>query len=112
VHPAYPGSFEIIAAGRPDAIVLQDAPGRNMMDGFNYPMPDVGRVIKILELLSGKKVIAITLNTENLTAEESIRYAQLYENKYHIPTFLPLLEIDRLGELVANIAVQKQILID
>ncbi|MGC8645740.1 MAG: DUF1611 domain-containing protein [Thermoplasmata archaeon] len=112
VHPAYPGSFEIIAAGRPDAIVLQDAPGRKMMDGFNYPMPDVGRVIKILELLSGRKVIAITLNTENLTAEEALRYAHQYELRYHIPTFLPLLEIDKLGELVAGIAVQKQVLVD
>ncbi|MEM0128475.1 MAG: DUF1611 domain-containing protein [Thermoplasmatales archaeon] len=112
IHPAYPGSFEIIAAGRPDAIVLQDAPGRKKMDGFDYPMPDVGRVIRILELLSNKKVIAITLNTENLTAEEALRYSQEYEMKYHIPTFLPLLEIDKLGELVANIAVKKQILID
>ncbi|MEM0126817.1 MAG: DUF1611 domain-containing protein [Thermoplasmatales archaeon] len=112
VHPAYPGSFEIIAAGRPDAIILQDAPGRKKMDGFDYPMPDVGRVIKILELLSEKKVIAITLNTENLTAEDSLRYSQEYEMKYHIPTFLPLLEIEKLGELVANIAIKKQIIID
>jgi uncharacterized NAD-dependent epimerase/dehydratase family protein len=113
VHPAYPGSYEIIAAGRPDAIILQDAPGRKFMDGFeNYPMPDTGRVIKILELLSGKRVIAITVNTQNLTAEETLQAVQEYEFKYHVPAVLPLLEIERLGELVANFAGQRQILID
>ncbi len=113
VHPAYPGSFEIIAAGRPDAIILQDAPGRKFLDGFeHYPMPDPGKVIKILELLSGKKVIAITINTQNLTAQEALHASQEYESKYHIPAIIPMLDIERLGELVADCASQRQIIVD
>lgn len=112
VHPAYPGSFEIIAAGRPDAIILQHAPGRKFMDGFEkYPMPNVGRVIKILELLSGKKVIAITINTQNLTSEETLRAVQEHESKYHIPAIVPLLEIEKLGELVSSFATKRQVII-
>jgi uncharacterized NAD-dependent epimerase/dehydratase family protein len=113
VHPAYPGSFEIIAAGRPDAIILQDAPGRKFLDGFeSYPMPDPGRVIKILELLSGKRVVAITINTQNLTAQEALQASQEYEMKYHIGAIIPMVDIERLGELVAEFASQRQIIID
>lgn len=101
VHPAYPGSFEIIAAGRPDAIILQDAPGRKFLDGFeNYPMPDVGRVITILEMLSGKKVIAITLNTEKMNDSEISTVKHEYELKYGLPVIEPLKEISKLAEVV------------
>ena len=34
MNPAYPGGFEILAAGRPDIIVLQHAPARLDYDGF------------------------------------------------------------------------------
>src|SRR5262249_23590582 len=33
-HPAYPGGFELIAAGRVDGIILQHAPKRLFYDGF------------------------------------------------------------------------------
>jgi Uncharacterized conserved protein, COG3367 len=75
-------------------------------------MPDPGKVIKILELLSGKKVIAITINTQNLTAQEALHASQEYESKYHIPAIIPMLDIERLGELVADCASQRQIIVD
>ncbi len=113
VHPAYPGSFEIIAAGRPDAIILQDAPGRKYMDGFEkYPMPDVGKVIQILELLSGKRVIAITLNSQNLTTEQLNSVAKEYETKYRIPAILPLQDIDKLADWVIFYAGKREVLVD
>eukprot|EP00913_Durusdinium_trenchii_P008994 g8460.t1 len=34
MNPAYPGGFEILAAGRPDVVVLQHAPARLEYDGF------------------------------------------------------------------------------
>ncbi len=103
VHPAYPGSFEIIAAGRPDAIILQHAPGRKFLDGFpEYPMPDVERVIKILELLSQKRVIAITFNTENLSVEEARKIGDKYERIYGLPVILPLQEPSKLADVVEN----------
>ncbi len=67
MNPAYPGGFEILAAGRPDVIVLQHAPGRKDYDGFpGYPIQPLDVQIKAIELLSGKPVIAVTINHENI----------------------------------------------
>lgn len=72
MNPAYPGGFEILAAGRPDLVVLQHAPGRREYDGFpGYPIHPLDRQIQVIELLSGKPVVAVTINHENLSAEET-----------------------------------------
>ncbi len=71
MNPAYPGGFEILAAGRPDVVVLQHAPARKEYDGFpGYPLHSLERQIEAIELLSGKHVIAITVNHEHLNKEE------------------------------------------
>ncbi len=71
MNPAYPGGFEIIAAGRPDVIILQYAPGRKDYDGFpGYPIQPLGKQIQAAELLSGKPVVAVTVNHENLDKKE------------------------------------------
>jgi uncharacterized NAD-dependent epimerase/dehydratase family protein len=67
MNPAYPGGFELLAAGRPTAIVLQHAPARREYDGFpGYELHPLEVQIQALELLSGKPVVAITLNHEDL----------------------------------------------
>ena len=39
MNPAYPGGFEILAAGRPDYVIVQHAPNRLEYDGFpGYPL--------------------------------------------------------------------------
>ncbi len=71
MNPAYPGGFEILAAGRPDAVVLQHAPGRKDYDGFpGYPIHPLAQQIQVIQLLSGKPVVAITINRENLPKEQ------------------------------------------
>lgn len=71
MNPAYPGGFEILAAGRPDIVVLQHASRRKDYDGFpGYPIHPLPVQIQAVELLSGKPVVAITLNHEDLTREE------------------------------------------
>jgi uncharacterized NAD-dependent epimerase/dehydratase family protein len=71
MNPAYPGGFEILAAGRPDAVVLQHAPARKDYDGFpGYPVHPLEKQIAAVELLSGKPVVAVTVNRENLSAAE------------------------------------------
>jgi uncharacterized NAD-dependent epimerase/dehydratase family protein len=71
MNPAYPGGFEILAAGRPDVIVLQHAPARKEYDGFPaYPLHPLEKQIQVIELLSGKPVAAITINHENLDKKE------------------------------------------
>jgi uncharacterized NAD-dependent epimerase/dehydratase family protein len=71
MNPAYPGGLEILAATRPDTIVLQHAPARKEYDGFpGYPIHTLERQIQAIELLSDKPVVAITINHEGLQDEE------------------------------------------
>ncbi len=100
MNPAYPGGFEILAAGRPDVIVLQDAPGRKEYDGFpGYPIHPLARQIEAIELVSGKPVIAITINHENLSREEVPRICEAISRVVGLPAVDVLLEgADRLVE--------------
>ena len=71
MNPAYPGGFEILAAGRPDCVILQHAPGRKEYDGFpGYPIHPIEVQIQAIEIISGKPVCAITINHENLAAHD------------------------------------------
>lgn len=70
MNPAYPGGFELLAAGRPDCVVLQHAPARREYDGFpGYVLHDLPTQIRAVELISGRPVVAITVNHEDLAAE-------------------------------------------
>ncbi len=71
MNPAYPGGFELLAAGRPDAIVLQHAPRRIDYDGFpGYRIQSLPHQIRAIEVISGKPVKAITLNHEGMRKDE------------------------------------------
>jgi uncharacterized NAD-dependent epimerase/dehydratase family protein len=71
MNPAYPGGFEILAAGRPDVVLLQHAPARKDYDGFpGYPLHPLKTQIQAIELLSGKHVVAVTINHEDLNKED------------------------------------------
>lgn len=71
MNPAYPGGFEILAAGRPDVVILQHAPARKEYDGFpGYPIHPLDVQIRAIELLSGKPVVAVTMNHEKLSDDE------------------------------------------
>jgi uncharacterized NAD-dependent epimerase/dehydratase family protein len=68
LNPAYPGGFELLAAGRPHAVVLQHAPMRREYDGFpGYPLHPLERQIRAIELVSERPVVAITLNHEGMS---------------------------------------------
>jgi len=86
MNPAYPGGFEILAAGRPDVIVLQHAPGRKDYDGFpGYPIQPLDTQIRAIELLSGKPVMAITINHENLSRDAVTRACQDIRKQTGLP---------------------------
>jgi len=88
MNPAYPGGFEILAAARPDVVVLQHAPARRDYDGFpGYPIHPLRRQIDVIELLSGKPVVAITVNHENMQPEEIPSACQEIQNSVGLPAF-------------------------
>ncbi|TYP76207.1 DUF1611 domain-containing protein [Aquimarina intermedia] len=71
MNPAYPGGFEILAAGRPDYVILQHAPKRLEYDGFpGYKLHSLKEQINAIEVISGRKVIAITVNHEDMSSHE------------------------------------------
>jgi uncharacterized NAD-dependent epimerase/dehydratase family protein len=88
MNPAYPGGFEILAAGRPDYVILQHAPTRKEYDGFpGYELHSINKQIEAIETISGKKVIAITVNHENMTAEEILPACEALKKETGIPAF-------------------------
>jgi uncharacterized NAD-dependent epimerase/dehydratase family protein len=103
MHPAYPGSFEIIAACRPEAIILQHSPAREFYDGFpGFRIPPVETYIRILETLSGKKVIAISINREGMKDSELRETIEAYRDRYSIPVFDPLGDLREIGDIVSG----------
>ena len=96
MNPAYPGGYEILAAGRPDVVVLQHAPARKDYDGFDgYPIHPIEQQIQAVELLSGgrARVIALTVNSEGLAPEEIPAACAALERT----TGLPAVEVLRDG---------------
>jgi uncharacterized NAD-dependent epimerase/dehydratase family protein len=93
MNPAYPGGFEILAAGRPDAVVLQHAPARKDYDGFpGYAIHPLGRQIEAVELLSGRPVVAVTVNHEGLSREEVPEACRSIERETGLPAVDVLLD--------------------
>jgi hypothetical protein len=67
MNPAYPGGFELLAAGRVRCVVMQHAPARKEYDGFpNFKMDPLEKQIAAVELVSRAKVVAVTVNHENM----------------------------------------------
>jgi uncharacterized NAD-dependent epimerase/dehydratase family protein len=88
MNPAYPGGFEILAAGRPDVIVLQHAPARLEYDGFpGYPIQPLAEQIEVIELLSGKPVVAVCVNHKGLSDEQIPYVCDGIAKAIGLPTF-------------------------
>ena len=89
-HPAYVcGSRAVITASQPQGIILQHAPGRLYRnfrkDELKLPMPDLKKEIEMLGMFSNSKVLAITLNHENMDAGEIENTIKLYEKEHNLP---------------------------
>jgi uncharacterized NAD-dependent epimerase/dehydratase family protein len=103
MNPAYPGGFEILAATRPDVVVMQHAPARLEYDGFpGNPMHPLATQIHAVELISGKPVVAITINHESLDPSQVPQICQKIEQDVQLPVTDVLL--DGPGKLARLIA--------
>ena len=93
MNPAYPGGYEILAAGRPDLVILQHAPARVEYDGFpGFLLQPINHQIHALEIVSGKKVLAITINHEKINPEDIEFEAQKLSKETGLPAFDVLLQ--------------------
>lgn len=92
-HPAYPGGFEILGAARPNAVILQHAPGRSAYEGFpDFPLAPPQTHIEIIRLMSGIPVLALTINAESLDAAGEIAACRRLAAELELPTCNPLRE--------------------
>lgn len=88
MNPAYPGGFEILAAGRPDFVILQHAPKRLEYDGFpGYKLHSLKKQIQAIETISGKEVLAVTVNHEGMTKEEILPACEAITKQTGLPAF-------------------------
>jgi len=88
MNPAYPGGFEILAAGRPDVVILQHAPARKDYDGFpGYPVHPLDRQIQAVEVISDRKVVAITVNHEDIEYEDIPAVCEKITSETGVPAF-------------------------
>ena len=92
-HPAYvTGSRAIMSASKPQAVVLQHAPGRRTRSYTDddsepqLPMGTVERESELIKVTGGCDVIGIAINPESLEREEVVKIIAEYEEKYGIPT--------------------------
>ncbi|RRQ49220.1 DUF1611 domain-containing protein [Maribacter algicola] len=88
MNPAYPGGFEILAAGRPDYVILQHAPKRLEYDGFpGYRLHSLEEQINAIQVISGKEVIAVTVNHEGMTKAEIPEMCKQITMKTKLPAY-------------------------
>ncbi len=85
-HPAFNSSAAIIKGSNPDAIIIQHPPKRKSRCDFpTIPMPVLKSEIELNEVFSKSKVIAITINDENMTGAELEKTITEYEDRYKLP---------------------------
>lgn len=105
LNPAYPGGYEIIAASRPDTIILQHAPARKEYDGFpGFPIEPLEYQVRALEIISGKKVLAVTLNHEQLERKDLSPVKDSIMNETGLRSFdLLWEEADDLADMICEL---------
>jgi uncharacterized NAD-dependent epimerase/dehydratase family protein len=70
---------------------VQHAPARREYDGFpGHPLHPLDRQIQAIELVSGRPVLAITLNHEHLSREQLRHEARQIHDRTGLPVCDPL----------------------
>lgn len=91
LNPAYPGGFEILAAGRPHGVVLQHAPKRRDYDGFpGIPLHSLDKQIRAVEAIHGHRPWAVAINQEGMNPSEIDASCRSIESCFGIPCVAPL----------------------
>lgn len=86
-HPAYISSCAIVRGSNPGAIIVQHPPKRKQLGDFSFmKMPTIEKEIDLIENFSDSKVIAVTINHENMSDEEIDNVIEEYEQKLDLPT--------------------------
>lgn len=93
-----PCGSELLLSGQAKGVVLQHAPGRSFLEGYEkqgYPYPDLEKELALIELY-GSKLVAITVNPQSLSAERAAETRRSLEAALRVPVLDPFTESARL----------------
>lgn len=92
-NPSGPCGIEFLISGNAKHVILVHAPKRQYFDNEEHfgEIPSVSSEIDIISRL-GSEVIALALNTQGCSVEESKFYQAHYQNLLNIPVLLPMEE--------------------
>jgi len=103
-HPAYLTSAHILRGSRPQGVIVQHAPRREVLGDF--PMikaPTVASEIALIEAFADTRVIGVTINHELMTDDEVGAVIDEYELELGLPVTDPLTRpLDRLVDMVLD----------
>jgi len=101
-NPSGPCGSELLLSAQCEGVILQHAPARVYYKGqenTGYKI-SLARELELIRLY-GSHVLAITLNTAKLTAEEARTHREKLEKEFSLPVILPLEDgMDRLSGIV------------
>ena len=90
-HPAYLTSAHILRGSRPAGVIVQHAPGRQVLGDFPMmPMPEVASEVALIEAFADTRVIGVTVNHENLTDAQITAAIDEIELDLGVPATDPL----------------------
>lgn len=107
-NPSGPCGSEFIISGACDGVVLQYSPIRKKFKGLdNYPAnaPDIMDEVKLIETL-GSRVIAITVNEENLSDKDKTSVRSELASRTDLPVIFPF--TDDLAPLLNSVLAIKK----
>ena len=85
-HPAYLTSAYILRGSRPQAVILQHAPRRHVLSDFpTLSTPSAASEIHLIETFAATRVIGLTINHEQMSADEVEAAIVEYEAELGIP---------------------------
>lgn len=90
-HPAYLTSAHILRGSQPAGVIVQHAPKRRVLGDFPMvPMPTVDAEIALIEAFAQTRVIGVTINHEEMSAEELDISIADHELRLGLPVTDPL----------------------
>lgn len=99
-NPNGPCGSEFLLSGDARGVVLQHAPGRRYYDSTETPIPPIETEVALIAAY-GSRVLAITLNEEDISEEDISAYQRATEATLGIPVVRPLKEgVGRLMPVV------------
>ena len=102
-NPSGPCGAELLLSAQARGVILQHAPAREAFEGYEkteFAIPSLESEIELIGFY-GAKVLAVTLNGENLSDAELRATQRQYEARLNVPVVCPLL--DGANDLIAPV---------